>query len=239
MFVCCLFRQKKENLERKKEEEKAKRQMILDQYRMRKAQEDAEKNGSSSSFSNHSSKDSNRTMSTLHLNRSARLRANSSGFHKPRPKSLHISASTIQDYNSLDPKAASISDDIETNYSTYSSSTPIQPSSSSRSTSRPQSAMSGNSGSSRRLPSPTSRLPPLPSSLSLGKYKSNFSDGASDAGSTFSEYTGPKLFVKPTQKSNRGIILNAINVVLAGAVNASIKKKVLEVRVAQSISQIN
>ncbi|CAN7989514.1 unnamed protein product, partial [Ixodes hexagonus] len=42
------------------------------------------------------------------------------------------------------------------------------------------------------------------------------------------DYTGPKLFVKPTAKSNRGIILNAINTVLAGAVNAETKRRVLE-----------
>ena len=204
------------------------RQTILDQYRFKKAQEEAEKNGSNPNFSNFFSKDSNRAMSSLYLNRPARLRTNSTGFSKPRPKSLHISVSTIPSYTSLNPKSSRTSDDIETNYSTYSSSTALHPSSSSRSTSRPQSSLSGNSNSSRRLILP-SRLPPLPPFLSLGKYKSNFSDGASDTGSTFSEYTGPKLFVKPTQKSNRGIILNAINVVLAGAVNSSVKKKVLEV----------
>lgn len=58
------------------------------------------------------------------------------------------------------------------------------------------------------------------------------SDGASDTasnGSSAADYTGPKLFVKPAAKSNRGIIINAINTVLAGAVNGDTKKKVLEV----------
>ncbi|PRD20001.1 UNVERIFIED_CONTAM: Camsap2 [Trichonephila clavipes] len=60
------------------------------------------------------------------------------------------------------------------------------------------------------------------------------SDGASDTASNGSsaaagDYTGPKLFVKPAAKSNRGIIINAINTVLAGAVNEDTKKKVLEV----------
>lgn len=60
------------------------------------------------------------------------------------------------------------------------------------------------------------------------------SDGASDTASNGSsaaavDYTGPKLFVKPAAKSNRGIIVNAINTVLAGAVNGDTKKKVLEV----------
>lgn len=59
------------------------------------------------------------------------------------------------------------------------------------------------------------------------------SDGASDTASTSSlfpgEYTGPKLFVKPSAKSNRSIILNALNVVLAGAVNADTKKRATNV----------
>ena len=43
------------------------------------------------------------------------------------------------------------------------------------------------------------------------------------------EYTGPKLFVKPSGKSNVQIIINAIKTVcLAGSVNADLKKKVLE-----------
>lgn len=41
---------------------------------------------------------------------------------------------------------------------------------------------------------------------------------------------GPKLFVKPSQKSNRHIITNAIgHCCLAGSVNRDIKDKVLEV----------
>lgn len=44
-------------------------------------------------------------------------------------------------------------------------------------------------------------------------------------------FSGPKLYVKPSQKSNRHIIVNAIShVCLAGTVNTDIKNKVLEVR---------
>lgn len=43
---------------------------------------------------------------------------------------------------------------------------------------------------------------------------------------------GPKLFVKPSSKSNRHIIINAISqCVLAGPVNSDQKNKVLEVKV--------
>lgn len=47
------------------------------------------------------------------------------------------------------------------------------------------------------------------------------------------EYTGPKLYVKPSQKqkSNRTIIINAVShCCLAGVVNTDNKNKVLEVR---------
>lgn len=68
------------------------------------------------------------------------------------------------------------------------------------------------------------------------EWRTSASDGASDTASTHSlmllpsasEYAGPKLFVKPTAKSNRSIIINAINTVLAGAVNSETKRKVLE-----------
>lgn len=48
------------------------------------------------------------------------------------------------------------------------------------------------------------------------------------------EYTGPKLYVKPSekQKSNRHIIINAIShCCLAGVVNNDAKNKVLEVSI--------
>lgn len=42
--------------------------------------------------------------------------------------------------------------------------------------------------------------------------------------------TGPRLFVKPSQKSNRVIIINAVShCCLAGTVNEKTKKEVLEV----------
>ena len=46
--------------------------------------------------------------------------------------------------------------------------------------------------------------------------------------------SGPKLFVKPSAKSNRHIIMNAIShCCLAGTVNTEVKNKVLEVRSQQ------
>ena len=85
-----------------------------------------------------------------------------------------------------------------------------------------------------------------PSYPDFSRYRSGLggppSDGASDTASTSSslfpgEYTGPKLFVKPSAKSNRSIILNALNVVLAGAVNADTKKRATNVSKQLSSSQ--
>lgn len=64
------------------------------------------------------------------------------------------------------------------------------------------------------------------SSRSKGPYRATFEAPPE-------EYTGPKLYVKPSskQKSNRTIIINAVShCCLAGVVNTGIKNKVLEVR---------
>ncbi|CAG2108321.1 unnamed protein product [Medioppia subpectinata] len=200
---------RRENSERKREDERVKRQIILEQYRHRKAAEEMEKNGGSLS-----SKDSVRSSSTLVLNRPSRQRL----FQKPRPKSLHVTAANIQDYSSLDCNKSRISVDDTDACALLSANSNL---------SRPESAMSGHSKSSAFVTSPTghgSHVPPF----MYSRFRGPPSDGASDAGSVYTEYTGPKLFVKPSQKSNKILILNAINVVLAGAVNNDTKKKVLE-----------
>lgn len=202
-------RLRREMSERKKEEEKIKRQLILEQYRHRKAAEEVEKNGGSIS-----SKDSVRSTSTLNLSRPSRQRL----FQKPRPKSLYVSPSNIQDYSSLDCNKSRIVDDTDACLMSSASNL-----------SRPESAMSGHSKS--YVSSPTQSHPTnLP--FMYARSRGPPSECASDTGSTFagSTYTGPKLFVKPSQKSNKTLILNAINAVLAGAVNLETKKKVLEVR---------
>ena len=57
----------------------------------------------------------------------------------------------------------------------------------------------------------------MPSMPPLFRARGPPSEAGSDVGSAFgSEYNGPKLFVKPSQKTNRVIIINAINSVLAG-----------------------
>ncbi|XP_063709467.1 patronin isoform X3 [Culicoides brevitarsis] len=81
----------------------------------------------------------------------------------------------------------------------------------------------------RHLPSPSGpgSLPP-----GLMTKRRIFDDGSSDissAASSMLEYSGPRLYKQPATKSNRGIILNAVEYcVFPGAVNREAKQKVLE-----------
>ncbi|XP_049884138.1 patronin-like isoform X9 [Pectinophora gossypiella] len=66
----------------------------------------------------------------------------------------------------------------------------------------------------------------------IGKRRVHAPDDASDVSSTHSsimDYSGPRLYKQPTTKSNRGIMLNAVEYcVFPGAVNAEAKRRVLE-----------
>lgn len=240
-------RRRSEEMERKKEEEKARKAKILEEYRTKKAvEEDEAKNGGSAVSSGFGGS----SRSTL---RSAGSMGSRTSLNRSRPKSLHVSSASIRDFASLDPRPTRVSK------AGLTPSTPSHaPSGANGTPSSDQvdrappstglfSADSGIVGSSRpasSLSSCTSRnFLTSPSSVAMPSMPPLYqkkppvggppSDGASDVGSAFSEYNGPKLYVKPTQKSNRGIILNAINVVLAGTVNADTKKKVLEVSISE------
>ncbi|XP_051861536.1 patronin isoform X7 [Drosophila albomicans] len=85
----------------------------------------------------------------------------------------------------------------------------------------------GMAASGRHMPSPSGpgSLPP-----GLISKRRGFDDGSSDT----MEYSGPKLYKQPAAKSNRGIILNAVEYcVFPGAVNREAKQKVLE-KIARS-----
>ncbi|XP_055596337.1 patronin-like isoform X5 [Uranotaenia lowii] len=92
----------------------------------------------------------------------------------------------------------------------------------------------GMGPASRHLPSPSGpgSLPP-----GLITKRRGFDDGSSDISSTASsmmDYNGPKLYKQPATKSNRGIILNAVEYcVFPGVVNRDAKQKVLE-KIARS-----
>ncbi|XP_066144047.1 patronin-like isoform X5 [Euwallacea fornicatus] len=91
----------------------------------------------------------------------------------------------------------------------------------------------------RRAPSPGMGLRHLPSPSGPGslpglmtKGRRVFDDGSSDISSTPSsmvDYNGPRLYKQPATKSNRSIMLNAVEYcVFPGVVNREAKKRVLE-----------
>ncbi|XP_076361830.1 patronin-like isoform X2 [Tachypleus tridentatus] len=220
---------KKEIQEKKKEEEKTRREKILEQYRQRKELEEAEKNGlplpSGSGFSTYH--DASSRSGTL-----SKSKSRSTSASRPRPKSVNVSnlsqeSSSFESFDATRVGRGSHNNllkdvDQEDIDSFYGYGAPPKP--------QVTSPSCGSYHNFRHPPSPCQAPPSLPSGRSKGSGPS--SDGASDTGSTSSavtsEFLGPKLFVKPTSKSNRGIITNAVNTVLAGAVNAETKKKVLE-----------
>ncbi|XP_049822135.1 patronin isoform X4 [Aethina tumida] len=94
----------------------------------------------------------------------------------------------------------------------------------------PRRAPSPGMGSMRHLPSP-SGPGSLPGLMSRGGRR-GFDDGSSDISSTPSsmmDYTGPRLYKQPAAKSNRSIMLNAVEYcVFPGVVNKEAKRRVLE-----------
>ncbi|XP_042898617.1 patronin isoform X2 [Parasteatoda tepidariorum] len=216
-------RMKREQQEKKKEEEKLRRQLILEQYRQRKAQEDEDGAPGGPSRGREESS-SGRTMT--------RSKSRSASVTRPRQRSGQSSNNRNQNLSSpssLDSPvgrgsqynlAGGYPDEVSSEHGyapspcrtrNYSHSSPISPTS-----------------------YPSSPGPLLSNMLGGGcRNRNTPSDGLSDSSSTVSsawasEYSGPKLFVKPSTKSNRGIVTNAVNTVLAGAVNAETKRKVLE-----------
>lgn len=206
-------RKKREQSEKRKEENRLRREAILEQHRLRKLQEDAEKEGG--------------TIGKLIDSKSSTLRNrhNLSNLNRARPKSIHISSnvnsSATQDltnFSSLDFRSKLVSDHLDAALTTNNYPNSSLMSSSNNFSSpftnslRPQSSLSTNSTAMKKLYSNNSskhNLPSLPPFM-LGSNRlhkgSGSSDGVSEIGSTYSEYTGPKLYVKPTQKSNRGIV---------------------------------
>ncbi|XP_065368108.1 patronin isoform X11 [Calliphora vicina] len=170
-------REKEEEKQRKKEEQMARRAAILEQHRLKKALEEAEREGKTIDRSDIGHKPSS------HTNTVTRTRPKPT---RPRPKTIHV------DDGSVDLSEAS--------------------SISSR----------GKKGSSTNL---TGYGQSNTNSMRRDYYR-----GSQDSLTV----KGPKLYKQPAAKSNRGIILNAVEYcVFPGAVNRDAKQKVLE-KIARS-----
>ncbi|XP_032292372.1 patronin isoform X24 [Drosophila virilis] len=209
-------REKEEERARKKEEQVARRAAILEQHRLKKAIEEAEREGKTLDRPDLHVKlqpqSSNASTPRLRQQRVTR----------PRPKTIHVDDASvdISEASSLSSrgKKGSSSNLTDTD-SGLGRATP------------PRRAPSpGMAASGRHMPSPSGpgSLPP-----GLISKRRGFDDGSSDT-SLIMEYSGPKLYKQPAAKSNRGIILNAVEYcVFPGAVNREAKQKVLE-KIARS-----
>ncbi|XP_046560920.1 LOW QUALITY PROTEIN: calmodulin-regulated spectrin-associated protein 1-like [Haliotis rubra] len=207
------LRLKQEEAERKKAEEKARREQIYQQYLHRKQHQEDEENG---------------------IERPQERPAKS----KPRPKSMFVKAT-----NSPPPEDEGLVcslDDLSARAFVIPSSggAASSASSSPRPTLRiPQTrgklrkAVSCNTLTQNGRPGGmTYRRPPSPDLYRLQQRRNRSNDSSETGSNAGSDYTGPKLFVKPSSKSNRNIIMNAIShCCLAGCVNTDTKNKVLEI----------
>ncbi|XP_022697560.1 patronin-like isoform X2 [Varroa jacobsoni] len=214
---------RRDEAERKREDDKRRREIILEQYRLRKAQEEAEKNGAPPVH--HASLMAG---STPNGSIQRRPKSRSASVTRPRPKSVHIGSSLASQATGGPAGGDSLSySSVNSHTSNSTADVTARRLSMGGSQQGLDSVGRGNTGAAVGIGS----LKREPSYPDFSRYRNIGppSDGASDTASTSSlfpgEYTGPKLFVKPSAKSNRSIILNALNVVLAGAVNADTKKR--------------
>ncbi|KAL5289447.1 hypothetical protein ACFFRR_009524 [Megaselia abdita] len=180
-------REKEEEKTRKKEEQVAKRAAILEQHRLKKAIEEAEREGKPLD---------QRDYAKLHAHaspqQSAPPRLRAQKVTRPRPKTIHVESGSVDI-----SEASSLSS-------------------------------RGKKGSSTNLTANNySGLNNLSSSSMRRDYNYR---GSQDSLAV----KGPKLYKQPAAKSNRGIILNAVEYcVFPGAVNRDAKQKVLE-KIARS-----
>ncbi|XP_050456608.1 patronin isoform X6 [Cataglyphis hispanica] len=231
---------KAEERARKKEEERQRRAAILEHHKVKKAIEEAEREGKVID------------KELLNAINPAKLRSKT-GTARPRPKTIHGDAGTVLDSGALTPSRGKKGS--SSNLSTVSSvdspddgrgSSPCRSVNQlgrrgSYKTSRdsdsglgrstpPRRAASPGIGSMRHLTSP-SGPGSLPPALMTSK-KRIYDDGSSDISSTPSsmmDYNGPRLYKLPIAKSNRNIMLNAVEYcVFPGTVNREAKSRVLE-----------
>ncbi|XP_053979431.1 patronin isoform X19 [Hylaeus volcanicus] len=248
---------KAEERARKKEEERQRRASILEQHKVKKAIEEAEREGKVID------------KELLNAIKPTKLR-NKTATTRPRPKTIHVDAGAELDSGALTPSrgkkgsSSNLSTDSPDDgrgsspcrsmnqlgrrgsYKTSRGSSSDQDGMMCRYTDTdsglgratpPRRAPSPGMGSMRHLPSPSGpgSLPP-----GLMTKRRVFDDGSSDISSTPSsmmDYNGPRLYKQPTTKSNRGIMLNAVEYcVFPGTVNREAKRRVLD-EIARSESK--
>ncbi|KPU76410.1 uncharacterized protein Dana_GF11779, isoform E [Drosophila ananassae] len=220
-------REKEEERARKKEEQMARRAAILEQHRLKKAIEEAEREGKTLDRPDMHVKlqpqSSTSTTPRLRQQRTTR----------PRPKTIHVDDASvdISEASSISSRGKKGSSSNLTGYGQLSSN------------SMKRDYYRGSQDSLTVKESPDDY--PSTSSTPIGRrgsYKTSRDSGlgratpprrAPSPGMGMGA-SGPKLYKQPAAKSNRGIILNAVEYcVFPGVVNREAKQKVLE-KIARS-----
>ncbi|KAL8578425.1 hypothetical protein ACOMHN_014924 [Nucella lapillus] len=206
---------KEEVQEKKKAEEKARREAIFQQYLQKKTDDSPTTNTTPNTAPNTAASTVTR-------------RERTGGGGQPRPKSMFAKSrpglTEMADNASASASKSRRGGGVPSHSSQEDLSAHTSPTGSTVSCN--QLTQNGGQGAS------TYRRPVSPgqlSSLPLERKMDSGSEAGSFCGSSASEYAGPKLFVKPSAKSNRHIIINALSYCcLAGIVNTDMKNKVLE-----------
>ncbi|XP_016976482.1 patronin isoform X26 [Drosophila rhopaloa] len=196
-------REKEEERSRKKEEQMARRAAILEQHRLKKAIEEAEREGKTLD------RPDLHVKLQPHSSTSTTPRLRQQRTTRPRPKTIHVDDASvdISEASSISSRGKKGSSSNLTGYGQLSSNSMKRDyyRGSQDSLTVKDSGL-GRATPPRRAPSPGMGM------------------GAS----------GPKLYKQPAAKSNRGIILNAVEYcVFPGVVNREAKQKVLE-KIARS-----
>ncbi|XP_075169154.1 calmodulin-regulated spectrin-associated protein patronin isoform X11 [Haematobia irritans] len=206
-----LEREKEEEKQRKKEEQMARRAAILEQHRLKKALEEAEREGKTIDRNDMPLKSSTQT------NTMSRTRQKST---RPRPKTIHVDDGSvdISEASSISSRGKKGSSSNITGYGLSSNSM--------------RRDYYRGSQDSLTVKEPNVERGRTLSRISVAKGSTlNFRGRKSNS---LMNLCGPKLYKQPAAKSNRGIILNAVEYcVFPGAVNRDAKQKVLE-KIARS-----
>ncbi|XP_039228958.1 patronin isoform X20 [Drosophila yakuba] len=222
-------REKEEERSRKKEEQMARRAAILEQHRLKKAIEEAEREGKTLDRPDlHVKLQSHSSTSTTPRLRQQRTT-------RPRPKTIHVDDASvdISEASSISSRGKKGSSSNLTGYGQLSSN------------SMKRDYYRGSQDSLTVKESPDDY--PSTSSTPIGRRGSYKTSRDTDSGLGRATpprrapspgmgmgASGPKLYKQPAAKSNRGIILNAVEYcVFPGVVNREAKQKVLE-KIARS-----
>ncbi|XP_047514587.1 patronin-like isoform X4 [Pieris napi] len=264
----------------RREEQARRREAILHQYKLKKAIEEAEREGKVLDRSEFPDAPSRAGGNPAGATGATRLRGRAAA--RARPKTIHVDGGALHAAEGMlrrQPSHTSLAggagrrdyyrgsqDDLQDRPALARGPPPSGSPGEERGVTSPGSASSGplarrgscktsrDSGLGRATPprraaSPGVRTLGSPSSPAsgpgslpgaIGKRRQPAHDDVSDVSSTHSsivDYSGPRLYKQPATKSNRGIMLNAVEYcVFPGAVNAEAKRRVLE-EIARSESK--